>query len=163
VAFIEALADAGLPVVEVGSFVRADRVPQMADTEAIVRRLRPRDGVTYVALVPNRRGLERARACGLGTVAVFTAATDAFAQANIGMSVETSLAVFRDVVAEAAGGRIAVRRYISTAWWCPYRLVGRETLAQVAALAVPEDLPRPTAVRGSSREPRRQRDVLLAL
>jgi isopropylmalate/homocitrate/citramalate synthase len=120
VAFIERLADAGAPVIEVGAFVRPDRVPQMADTADVVRRLRPRPGVTYVALVPNRRGLDRALASGLRTVAVFTAASDAFARANIGMTVDESLVLFREVVAEAAAHGVAVRGYISTCWWCPY-------------------------------------------
>ena len=76
----------------------------MADTEEVVRRLAtrgPRDAAglqgqagaagrpvpTYVALVPNRRGLERAVASGMRTIAVFTAASEAFAQANVGMSI----------------------------------------------------------------------------
>jgi isopropylmalate/homocitrate/citramalate synthase len=120
VAFIEMLADAGAPVIEVGSFVRPDRVPQMADTEEVVRRLRPRDDTTYVALVPNRRGLERARDCGLRAVAVFTAATDDFARANIGVTIDDSLARFREIVRDASAGGITVRGYVSVCWWCPY-------------------------------------------
>ncbi|MDR7416229.1 MAG: hydroxymethylglutaryl-CoA lyase [Armatimonadota bacterium] len=120
VAFIEALADAGLRWIEVGSFVRPDRVPQMADTEAVVRRLRPREGVMYLALVPNLQGLERAAGCGVRAVAVFTAATDAFAQANLGMTVEASLRIFREVVREANRTGMRVRGYVSVAWWCPY-------------------------------------------
>jgi len=120
VAFIEDLADAGLTAIEVGSFVRPDRVPQMADTDAVVRRLRPRSGVTYIALVPNQRGLERAAASGIRTIAVFTAASEAFAQANIGMGIDASLGAFRDVAAAARAAGVRVRGYISTAWWCPY-------------------------------------------
>ncbi|MDW8153295.1 MAG: cbb3-type cytochrome c oxidase subunit I [Armatimonadota bacterium] len=120
VAFIEALAEAGLRWIEVGSFVRPDRVPQMADTEEVVHRLRPREGVHHIALVPNLRGLQRAVACGVRTIAVFTAATDAFAQANLGMTVEASLRTFREVVREAHREGMSVRGYISVAWWCPY-------------------------------------------
>lgn len=120
VAFVEALADAGLRWIEVGSFVRPDRVPQMADTEEVFRRLRPRPEVTYLALVPNLRGLERAASCGVRAVAVFTAATDAFAQANIGTTVEGSLRGFREVVAKARQAGMRVRGYVSVAWWCPY-------------------------------------------
>jgi isopropylmalate/homocitrate/citramalate synthase len=134
VALIEHLAEAGLPIIEVGSFVRPDRVPQMADTEEVIRRLRPRSGTTYVALVPNRRGLERALAVGLRTIAVFTAASEAFAQANIGMTIDESLSVFREVVAEAARQGVSVRGYISTAWWCPYSgRVDPEHVRRVAA------------------------------
>ncbi|MDR5709600.1 MAG: hydroxymethylglutaryl-CoA lyase [Armatimonadota bacterium] len=120
VAFIEALAEAGLRWIEVGSFVRPDRVPQMANTEEVVRRLRPREGVRYIALVPNLRGLERAAACGIRTIAVFTAATDAFGMANLGMTVAASLRAFREVVREAHREGMHVRGYISVAWWCPY-------------------------------------------
>lgn len=120
VAFIERLADAGLPVIEVGSFVRPDRVPQMADVEEVLRRLSPRAATTYVALVPNRRGLERALAAGARTIAVFTAASDAFARANIEMTIDESLDRFREIVPVADQAGVRVRGYISTCWWCPY-------------------------------------------
>jgi hydroxymethylglutaryl-CoA lyase len=120
VAFIEQLSDAGLRTIEVGSFVRPDLVPQMADTEAVLRRLRPREGVTYLALVPNRRGLERAVAGGVQAIAIFTAASDVFTRANIGMTVDESLRNFRHLVADARGSDLFVRGYLSTGWWCPY-------------------------------------------
>ncbi len=127
VAFIERLAGAGLPLIEIGSFVRPDRVPQMADTEDVVRRVSAglpgapgQPMPTYVALVPNLRGLGRAMACGVRSIAVFTAASEAFAQANIGMSIAESLDVFREVVGEARRSGLTARGYVSTAWWCPY-------------------------------------------
>lgn len=120
VAFIERLAGAGLSSIEIGAFVRPDRVPQMADTETVVRRLSARPGAAWIALVPNRRGLERAMACGIRTIAVFTAASEAFAQANIGMSIDASLETFREVAAAALAAGVRVRGYISTVWWCPY-------------------------------------------
>jgi len=120
VAFIEQLADAGLRTIEVGSFVRPDLVPQMAGTEEVLKGLGPREGVTYLALVPNRRGLDRALAGGVRAIAVFTAASKAFARANIGMTIDESLGKFRDLVADARGSGLFVRGYISTCWWCPY-------------------------------------------
>jgi hydroxymethylglutaryl-CoA lyase len=120
VAFIEALADAGLEAIEVGAFVRPDRVPQMAATDEVVRRLPPRPGVRYLALVPNPRGLERAVGTGLAGVVVFPAASEAFSQANLGASIEASLARFREVAAGAAAAGLRVRGAVSTAWWCPY-------------------------------------------
>lgn len=134
VAFIERLADAGLPVIEIGSFVRPDRVPQMADTEEVARRVAHRIGAVSVALVPNRRGLERALSAGLRTIAVFTAASEAFAQANIGMSIDASLHVFRDIVEDAGRRGVTVRGYISAAWWCPY--TGRVSPDAVRRVAV---------------------------
>jgi isopropylmalate/homocitrate/citramalate synthase len=120
VAFIEALAEAGLPVIEAGAFVRADRVPQMADSGEVFRRLRRRPATVYTALVPNLRGLERAAAAGARSVAVFAAASQAFARANLGMSIAESLRVFTEVTREAVRGGLTVRGYVSTAWWCPY-------------------------------------------
>ncbi|HVI86415.1 MAG TPA: hydroxymethylglutaryl-CoA lyase, partial [bacterium] len=58
--FVTHLAGAGLPVIEAGAFVRPDRVPQMADTDELFRRLGGVRGPVLAALVPNRRGLERA-------------------------------------------------------------------------------------------------------
>lgn len=138
VRFVELLADAGLPVIEVGAFVRPDRVPQMADTDQVLRRLSARPGTTYVVLVPNRRGLERAIAAGARAVAVFTAASEAFARANIGMSVDASLAVFRDVVRDATAQGMGVRGYVSTAWWCPYAGPVAPEAARRVALALAE-------------------------
>jgi hydroxymethylglutaryl-CoA lyase len=132
--FILRLAAAGVPVVEAGAFVRADRVPQMADTEAVFRRL-PVDGPTvFSALVPNRQGMERAARCGVREVAVFTAASDAFARQNINMTIDESLAKFREVVAMAAPLKCRVRAYVSTAWWCPY--VGHVSPDSVCRVAV---------------------------
>jgi hydroxymethylglutaryl-CoA lyase len=105
----------------------------MADTDAVVRRLRERPGVTYIALVPNQRGLDRAVAGGIRTIALFTAASEAFAQANIGMGIDASLGLFRDVAASARAAGVHVRGYISTAWWCPFSgRVDSETVRRVA-------------------------------
>ena len=71
VAFVEALADSGLPVVEVTSFVSPRAVPQLADADEVLPRVRRRGGVRYPVLVPNMRGMERAgarrrgRGCGV--------------------------------------------------------------------------------------------------
>ena len=72
------------------------------------------------ALVPNRHGMERALAAGVDEVAVFTAASNAFARHNINMTVAESLVRFREVLAMAAAHDLRVRAYVSTAWWCPY-------------------------------------------
>jgi len=120
VAFVRRLAAAGLRTIEVGAFVRPDRVPQMADTDAVVRRLGSLDGVALSALVPNRLGMERAIACGLRDVSVFTAASEAFARHNINMTIDESLTRFGEVLTLAAERAMRVRAYVSTAWWCPY-------------------------------------------
>ncbi len=72
---IDDLADAGLRVIEAGSFVNPKWVPQMADSEAVFANLARRPGVRYTCLTPNLRGLERALAAGVDEVAVFGAAS----------------------------------------------------------------------------------------
>ncbi len=131
--FIELLAEAGLPQIEVTSFVSPRAVPQLADAHEVVAELRRRrDGVVYAALVPNLRGLERALAAGVDQVAVFTGATDSFTRHNIGMTVDESLAAFAPVVALAARQGLPVRGYISVCFGCPYE----GTVAPAAVLDV---------------------------
>ena len=64
ISLIEGAAEAGIPVIEVGSFVHPKAVPQMADTDQVFRTMRRKDGVEYRALVANLKGVERAVACG---------------------------------------------------------------------------------------------------
>jgi isopropylmalate/homocitrate/citramalate synthase len=121
VAFVHALVAAGVTDVEVSSFVRPDAVPQLADAEEVFARLGSAPpGVTYGALVPNERGLERALAAKVGKVAVFTAATETFNRRNVNATIAESIARFRPVVDGAARARVPVRGYVSTAFWCPY-------------------------------------------
>jgi len=136
VAFIRRLAAAGFPLIEAGAFVRPDRVPQMADTDEVFRRLTGL-GPVLSALVPNRRGMERALACGLREVAVFTAASETFVRHNINRSIEESLVQFREVLRLAEEHRCRVRAYVSTAWWCPYTgRVDPDAVCRVAASLV---------------------------
>ena len=121
VRLIEALADAGLPCVEATSFVSAAAVPQLADAEEVLRFLRRRPGVRYPVLVPNLRGLERARAAGADAIAVFTAASEAFTRANINMSIAESLLAFAPVLQRAKAEGMWTRGYVSTAFGCPYQ------------------------------------------
>ncbi len=120
VAFIEALADAGLAVVEATSFVSPRAIPQLADADEVLPRVRRLPGVRYPVLVPNLRGLERAEAAGADAVAVFTAASEAFTQANIGMTIAGSLEAFTPVLERAGDAGWWRRGYVSTAFGCPY-------------------------------------------
>jgi hydroxymethylglutaryl-CoA lyase len=118
--FIEALLAAGLREIEATSFVRPDRIPQLADADALLPQLPRGDGIRYPVLVANRAGLDRAAAAGADAIAVFTAATDAFTERNIGMTVDRSLEVFGPLLAEAGGRGWWRRAYVSTAFGCPY-------------------------------------------
>ncbi len=120
VAFVEALAGSGLPVVEVTSFVSPRAVPQLADADEVLPRVRRRDGVRYPVLVPNMRGMERAERAGADAVAVFTAASQAFVERNIGMTIAESLEAFEPVLARAGELGWWRRGYVSTAFGCPY-------------------------------------------
>ena len=120
VRFVEALADAGLSVVEVTSFVSPRAVPQLADADEVLPAVQRREGVRYPVLVPNLRGLERAVAAGADAIAVFTAASEGFARANINMTIAESLAAFAPVLEQALMAGMWTRGYVSTAFGCPY-------------------------------------------
>ena len=131
--FIELLADSGLREIEATSFVSPRAIPQLADADELMAGLDRRPGVRYPVLVPNERGLERAQAAGVDAIAVFTAATDAFTTANIGMTVEASIEAFRPVLARAGERGWWRRAYVSTAFGCPY--TGRVDPAVVVDVA----------------------------
>ncbi len=118
--FIDQLTDAGLPAIEVGSFVSPRAVPQLADTEELYRRIHRASGVRYPALVPNLKGLERALAVGVREIAVFTAASETFNRKNIDAGIDESIERFRLVVSRALEEKVRVRGYVSTAFGCPY-------------------------------------------
>ena len=86
---VEALAEAGLTRVEIGSFVRPDWIPQLADTDQLAQRLVRKPGVRYAALVPNRTGLDRAILAGMGEVAVFMSATESHNRKNTNKTVRS--------------------------------------------------------------------------
>jgi hydroxymethylglutaryl-CoA lyase len=140
--FALALAAAGLRDIEVGAFVRPDRVPQMAGTEAVLERIgraiearAPGAAETrFIVLVPNARGLELALAANARHVAVFTAVSESFNRKNIGMSVDESFAVLAPVVRAARDKGLWVRGYLSTVFGCPYE--GRVDPVRAAAVAV---------------------------
>ncbi|HEY5719604.1 MAG TPA: hydroxymethylglutaryl-CoA lyase, partial [Gammaproteobacteria bacterium] len=94
---VDRLSAAGLPAIEVGSFVSPKWVPQMAGTAEVLAGIRRRAGVSYPVLVPNMQGLEAAVAAGAEEIAVFGAASESFSRKNINCSVAESLERFRPV------------------------------------------------------------------
>lgn len=129
IAFVEALADAGLEEIEVSSFVSPKWLPQLADADEVFARIRRRPGVSYSALVPNERGLERALRAKVDKIAVFTAASETFNRKNVNASIAQTLATCRAVVQQSP---VPVRGYVSTAFWCPYE--GRVAPERVAVV-----------------------------
>lgn len=120
IAFIDALSMAGLPLIETTSFVNPRAVPQMADAGNVMQGITRYPGVRYPVLVPNERGFHRALEAGVGAIALFTAATDAFAQANVGTSIAGTFERFAPVIEQAKARGIWVRGYVSVAFGCPY-------------------------------------------
>ncbi len=118
--FIALLNEAGFPAIEVTSFVSPRAIPQLASAAEVFAAVEKRSGTSYPVLVPNMHGMERALAAGVREIAVFTAASESFTRANIGMTIAESIAAFRPVVDTARANGMRVRGYISTAFGCPY-------------------------------------------
>ncbi|WP_030205111.1 hydroxymethylglutaryl-CoA lyase [Streptomyces sp. NRRL S-87] len=118
--FVRRLADAGLTTVEATSFVHPKWVPQLADAEQLFPQLADLKGVHLPVLVPNERGLDRARELGATRIAVFGSATETFAQRNLNRTVAESLAMFEPVVARARAERMHVRGYLSMCFGDPW-------------------------------------------
>ncbi len=119
VELIERLVDAGSRRLEVASFVHPGRVPQMADAETVVTALGPSpEGVSYIGLVLNRRGLERALATSVDEINFVVGASDGFNQANAGASPETTMSEIEQMLGQVDDRRTTVT--ISVAFGCPY-------------------------------------------
>jgi hydroxymethylglutaryl-CoA lyase len=120
VRYIDLLSETGLKWIEATSFVSPKSVPQLADAAEVFARIHRAPGVRYPVLVPNLKGYERARSAGADAIAVFTAASEHFTKRNINMTIDESLATFRDVVSAAKRDGIWVRGYVSTAFGSPF-------------------------------------------
>ena len=98
IAYVEAASQTGVVEVEAGAFVSEKAVPQMADSEEVLKKIKRTPGVVYSALVPNERGLERAIEARADKISVFTAASETFNQKNIRASIAESMERFKPVV-----------------------------------------------------------------
>jgi hydroxymethylglutaryl-CoA lyase len=119
IAFVEALIGAGLPTIEVGAFVSPKAIPQMVDSDQVLRGVSHLAGEFHV-LVPNEKGYEASQAAGARVIAVFASASEGFSRANINCSVAESIARFKTVLARAKSDGIKVRGYISCVLGCPF-------------------------------------------
>lgn len=127
------LADAGLRVIEVTSFVSPKWVPQLADASTVMAAINKKRGVEYPVLVPNLKGFYAATEAGATHVAVFTSASESFSQHNINCSIRESLDRFKMVVSLALSRGIKVRAYVSCIAGCPYEgEVNPSAVARVA-------------------------------
>jgi hydroxymethylglutaryl-CoA lyase len=120
VQLVELLADAGLPVIEVGAFVSPKWVPQMATSSDVFTQISKRAGISYPMLVPNLKGLELAHVAGVQEIALFAATTETFSQKNTNCSIAESIERFNAVIDAALALDMKVRGYISCVLGCPY-------------------------------------------
>lgn len=134
------LLQAGTKRLEVGAFVRADRVPQMAGSAQVVAALlsKRKQGEIprrseFSVLVPNERGMRDALETGIKEVAVFAGCSESFSQKNINCGIEESFERFEPVFALAKKNKMKVRGYLSVCFGCPYE--GHVPEARVVALA----------------------------
>jgi hydroxymethylglutaryl-CoA lyase len=113
VELLERLADAGHTAIEVTSFVSPKAVPQLADAALLMKRLKPRAGVRYSALVPNETGFDRAMACGVEEIAVFASASESYSRKNLNRPRDEAIAGYGPVVRHAKDAGVRVRAYLS--------------------------------------------------
>lgn len=117
VAFIRMLAQLGLKRIEAGSFVRPQAVPAMANSGEVAEQLKPVEkefsDVIFSYLVPNLKGLDRAKAIGAKEIAIFLAVSEAFSKANINQTVDEAFTAIENTVKEALASGMRVRGYIS--------------------------------------------------
>ena len=117
---INRLVDAGIRRMEAVSFVNPKRVPQMADAEQVVRGLPQRDDVTFIGLVLNLRGFERAVACNIDEINCAVVASDTFNLRNQGATTEQTMAVIKEITREVQATGINMGVTVSAAFGCPF-------------------------------------------
>jgi len=116
---IMSLVAAGVPELEIGSFVSPKAVPQMAGTDALAQTL-PAAKAQYSALVPNMKGYELARREGLNQLAIVVSATEQMNQNNIRKSLEDTFSMASDIMCRAREEQVDIHAYLAVAFECPY-------------------------------------------
>lgn len=122
---IDALVAAGLRRIEITSFVSPRWIPQLADADELAELARTSFAdttpeVSFSALCPNPRGLERAKRAGMKEIAVFLSASETHNKKNVNKTIADTLAAFEETIGPARAAGIRVRGYVSTVWGCPY-------------------------------------------
>jgi len=119
VELVNRLVAAGVRRIEVTSFVNPKRVPQMADAEAVMQAL-PRGRASYIGLVLNRKGFDRARAAGCDEIGMAVIASDTFNRRNQGVGTEESIAAWLEIAGQAHAAGIKPSIVVSAAFGCPF-------------------------------------------
>ena len=127
IALLAALAETGVPELEIGSFVSPKAVPQMAGTDEIAANLPPAQ-LAYSALVPNMKGYELAVMAGIRSHAIALAATEEMNQNNIRKSLEDTFVMGEEILDRAAAEGVDIHAYLAVAFECPYEGAVEESL-----------------------------------
>ena len=133
VRFVELAIEAGIRRLEVASFVHPKRVPQMADAEALLDKLLDRDDVSYIGLIMNERGLDRALATRVDEIGMVVVASDTYNRKNQGVGTDESVAAWRAIAKRAKDNGLGANVMISAAFGCPYE--GEVAVERVVELA----------------------------
>ncbi|QOY36258.1 hydroxymethylglutaryl-CoA lyase [Anaerobacillus isosaccharinicus] len=120
IAWINKLSHTGLPYIEVTSFVNPKWIPALADCYEVATSIERKEGVTYAALVPNQRGLEKALEANIDEISVFMSASESHNKQNINKTITETYPILEQVVREALAEGKSVRGYVSTVFGCPY-------------------------------------------
>jgi hydroxymethylglutaryl-CoA lyase len=131
--FIRKAIDAGIRRLEVASFVHPKRVPQMADAEALIARLPDYDDVSYIGLIMNERGLDRALETKIDEIGMVVVSTDTYNRKNQGVDIDESVRVWGEISKRAQQNGLRVNVMISSAFGCPYE--GEVEVERIVELA----------------------------
>nr|WP_091774175.1 hydroxymethylglutaryl-CoA lyase [Piscibacillus halophilus] len=118
--WINQLSETGLSYIEITSFVHPKWIPQLKDAVEVAKGIKRKEGITYAALVPNMKGLERAIEANVDEVSIFMSASESHNKKNINKTIDETYPVLREVVEEAKQEGKSVRGYVSTVFGCPY-------------------------------------------
>lgn len=134
VRLINSLLDAGVRSIEAASFVSPKAVPKMANADQVFAALN-QEAANFSALVPNLKGYELAKKAGARSVAVVLSATETMNQKNINMSLDQTISVCKEIVAQALRDGITPRSYLSVAVECPYEgMVEEQVIEDLSAM-----------------------------
>ncbi|HEX78154.1 MAG TPA: hydroxymethylglutaryl-CoA lyase [Dehalococcoidia bacterium] len=117
---VDLLADTGLKMIETSSFVHPKWIPQLKDAAEVFAGIHKKPGVSYSALIPNEKGLDRAIECGVGEVVFVVAASNSLNRANQNMTTEESLAYLEPIAQKSRRHGIRVRGIIAASFGCSY-------------------------------------------
>lgn len=120
IGWINLLSETGLSYIEITSFVNPKWIPQLVDAIEVSKSIIRKKDITYAALVPNERGLQRALEVNIDEVSVFMSASETHNRKNINKSISETFPVLKLVINEAIASGKKVRGYVSTVFGCPY-------------------------------------------